>query len=64
MKEVIKSNIAIKGRSGKEGDLTFYKLFNNTDDGSIYGIELKMNRKNKYTDEYFVHYLQVREKKL
>lgn len=62
MKDVLKSDIILKGKSGKEGDLIFYKLFKN-EDGSIYGLELKMNRINKHTDEYVVHYLQVREKK-
>ena len=29
----------------------------------IYGIELKMNKRNNYPDEYIVHFLQLRNRK-
>ncbi|MBQ2658624.1 MAG: hypothetical protein IJF87_08665 [Erysipelotrichaceae bacterium] len=63
MKDVIENyKLVLKGRTKENGDLVFYKTYYDIN-GNIYGMELKMNKRTGYPDEYVVHYLQTRGNK-
>lgn len=51
-------DVVTKGKSQKDGDYAFYKLF----ESEGYGIEMKMNKISDESDDYIVHYLMVSNK--